>query len=280
LSIGYMVSPRDAENWINQYGLTYPVLADLNVEVVPSFVPYEWGTYFFPHSCIIDDEQTMQYTHEGWGYQAQIDEMIVEIEAMLIPEIGSSTTDIEFSGVEAGQSDSYDVYIDNTRLGILNVTGAYVAGASYSVTFTAGEIYAVDDSLMITVTFAPDDPGSYDDLLTVESDAGTLEIPIDAFVGIKDTPLGESPEAFTLHGNYPNPFNPETTIEFALPEAASVNLEVFSILGERVSFMEYGELKAGVQTLNYNAAGLTAGVYFYRLTAGNFSAVEKMILLK
>ena len=161
-----MVSLRDAENWINQYGLTYPVLADQNGEVIPSFLPY-WGVYILPHSCIVDDEQTMQYTHEGWGYQAQLDEMILEIEAMLIPEIGSTTTEIEFSGVEAGQTDSYDVYIDNTRLGILNVTDAYVTGAPYSVTFNAAEIYAIDDSLLVTVTFAPDAPGSYDDILTV-----------------------------------------------------------------------------------------------------------------
>lgn len=274
------MTPRQAEDFIDLLGLTYPVLADQNIDVVPVFVPYEWGTYFFPHSCIVDDEQTMQYTHQGWNYQVQIDEMIVEIEAMLIPEINSSTTEIEFSGVVASQSDSYDVYIDNTRLGILNVTDAFVTGAPYSVTFTAGEIYAVDDSLMITVAFAPDDPGSYDDMLTVESDAGMLEIPINAFVGIKDTKAGQLPETFALHGNYPNPFNPETTIEFALPEAASVNLEVFSILGERVASLEFGEMNAGVQTVNYHAADLTAGVYFYRLTAGNFSAVEKMILLK
>jgi len=274
-----MISQREAENWIDIYGLTYPVLADENSEVIPSFLPY-YGSYILPHSCIIDDEQTMQYTHMGWGYQAQIDEMILEIGLMLIPEIGSSTTEIEFSGVEAGQSDSYDVYIDNTRLGILNVTGAYVTGAPYSVTFTAGEVYAIDDSLMVTVTFAPDDPGSYDDILTVESDGGTLEIPINAFVGIKDIPSGETLEAFALHGNYPNPFNPETTIEFALPAAAAVTLEVYSILGEKVSSLDFGEMSAGVKTVNYNAAGLTAGVYFYRLTAGDFTAGDKMILLK
>ena len=274
-----MVTFREAEDWINLLGLTYPVLADVNGEVIPLFLPF-FGAYILPHSCIVDDEQTLQYTHMGWEGQTQIDSLITLIATLLIPEIGSSTSEIEFSGVEPGQSDSYEIYIDNTRLGILNVTGASATNDAYSIDFTAGEVYAVDDSMLITVTFAPEEPGNFDDILTITSDAGTLEIPLNAFVGIKEVPANSIPGEFALHGNYPNPFNPETSIEFALPSAARVNLEVYSILGEKVSALDLGEMNPGIQTVNFNAARLTAGVYLYRITAGDFSAVDKMILLK
>lgn len=166
-----MVSLRDAENWINQYGLTYPVLADQNVEVVPLFLPY-WGIYILPHSCIVDDEQTMQYTHDCWGYQAQLDEMILEIEAMLIPEIGLSAQSIEFDSTEIGQTAECVVYIDNIRTGILSVISAETGiGTDFTVDFTPGEIFAVDDSMSITISFTPVSSGSLQDSVLIISDA-------------------------------------------------------------------------------------------------------------
>ncbi len=90
----------------------------------------------------------------------------------------------------------------------------------------------------------------------------------------------EIPVAFELYQNYPNPFNPSTKIGFALPRESKVKLEVFNVLGERVAVLKDEVMPAGVHVVEFNATGLSSGVYFYRLTAGDFVATKKMVLMK
>ncbi len=87
-------------------------------------------------------------------------------------------------------------------------------------------------------------------------------------------------KTFSLFQNYPNPFNPSTVIKFTLKEDEKVTLKIFDILGREVTTLLNRKMKAGVYSVNFNATGLSAGVYFYRITAGNFVDVKKMILLK
>jgi hypothetical protein len=88
------------------------------------------------------------------------------------------------------------------------------------------------------------------------------------------------PKEFKLEQNYPNPFNPTTTIQFAVPSVSDVKLEVFNILGQKVASLVNRRMEAGVHTVNFNAANLSSGVYFYRLQAGNFVQTKKMMLVK
>jgi len=88
------------------------------------------------------------------------------------------------------------------------------------------------------------------------------------------------PERFSLSQNYPNPFNPVTKIVYELPAGSRVTLTVFDILGREVAVLEDGVQDAGIKTVEFNATGLPSGVYFYRLKAGNFTAVRKLMLMK
>ncbi len=88
------------------------------------------------------------------------------------------------------------------------------------------------------------------------------------------------PRDYLLMQNYPNPFNPSTTINFSIPEASFVSLIVFNSLGEKVTILVSKELNAGDYKYDWNAAGLTSGIYFYRIQAGSFIETKKMILLK
>ena len=90
----------------------------------------------------------------------------------------------------------------------------------------------------------------------------------------------EIPAHFSLSQNYPNPFNPSTAISFDLPLRSFVSLKVFDILGREVSTIASGEMEAGSYTLQWNAANMSSGVYFYRIQSGSFEAVKKMMLLK
>ncbi len=88
------------------------------------------------------------------------------------------------------------------------------------------------------------------------------------------------PENFYLAQNQPNPFNPETVISFALPEASQVALTVYNSAGQRVATLMEGFVTAGEYSVVFDGANLSSGVYFYHLTAGNHSAVKKCLLMK
>lgn len=88
------------------------------------------------------------------------------------------------------------------------------------------------------------------------------------------------PEQFELFQNYPNPFNPTTTISFALPVTSQVNLSIFNINGQLVKPLISGQLSAGTHKINWNINSMSSGIYFYRITAENFSATKKMVVLK
>lgn len=88
------------------------------------------------------------------------------------------------------------------------------------------------------------------------------------------------PKEFKLEQNYPNPFNPTTTIQFAVPSVSDVKLEVFNILGQKVSTLINRRMEAGLHTVNFNATNLSSGVYFYRMQSGSFVQTKKMMLIK
>ena len=91
---------------------------------------------------------------------------------------------------------------------------------------------------------------------------------------------GILPDAYSLSQNYPNPFNSSTVIQYALPEAAWVRLEVFNMLGQAVATLVDGNQQAGVHSYNWNANNFASGIYFYRMTAGNFRDSKKMVIVK
>jgi len=89
-----------------------------------------------------------------------------------------------------------------------------------------------------------------------------------------------TPEKFDLSQNYPNPFNPSTKIDFDIPFDSKVTLKIFDMSGKEVAVVVNETKTAGYYSVNYNAAGLTSGVYFYKITAGSFSAIKKMMFIK
>lgn len=80
--------------------------------------------------------------------------------------------------------------------------------------------------------------------------------------------------------NYPNPFNPVTKIEFSIPFNGFTNLEIYNSIGELVTTLVNKQLSPGKYTANFNGTSLTSGVYFYKLTSGNFVQTKKMLLIK
>ncbi len=88
------------------------------------------------------------------------------------------------------------------------------------------------------------------------------------------------PQAFVLHQNKPNPFNPTTTIEYSLPRAGNARLEIYNATGQLVDVLVDGYHSAGSHMAKWNTAGKSSGVYFYRFRCGGFTETKKMTLMK
>ena len=97
--------------------------------------------------------------------------------------------------------------------------------------------------------------------------------------GVEDL-TGEVPATFSLEQNYPNPFNPETKIRVRIAAAGQVRLAVYDVTGREVAVLMNERREAGVYDVAFNASSLVSGVYLYRLSAGDFTAARKMVVLK
>lgn len=102
--------------------------------------------------------------------------------------------------------------------------------------------------------------------------------PLPQIVGVNDK--NELPIEFSLMQNYPNPFNPSTAISFALPKEANVKVEVFNSIGEKVAELLNGNMSAGYHLVNFTSANFSSGLYFYRISAGHYVEVKKMMMIK
>jgi hypothetical protein len=155
----------------------------------------------------------------------------------------------------------------------------YPAGRGDGVLFFGATLYDGDSFTPITDSygtrtwFMTENAGSDAVIWALMDPASPLAV---------DEKGNQIPDAFTLIGNYPNPFNPSTTIKFIQPQRSEVTLEVFNILGQLVATEKVGERQAGEQSVQFNAANLASGLYNYRLrmSATNETLVGKMMLVK
>jgi hypothetical protein len=100
-------------------------------------------------------------------------------------------------------------------------------------------------------------------------------------VGIEDEQLTTIPKAIEVFGNFPNPFNPRTTIKYAIHKTGEVTLEIFNILGQEITQVVAGRKHAGYHELSFEANSLSSGLYMYRIKLNNeTSNVKKMLLIK
>jgi len=89
-----------------------------------------------------------------------------------------------------------------------------------------------------------------------------------------------SPENFVLYQNFPNPFNPSTTIKYYLPRASEVEIKFFDAAGRQVNSVHMNNVSAGYHSLMFDGGGLASGVYFYNVRSGEYSVFKKMVLIK
>jgi protocatechuate 3,4-dioxygenase beta subunit len=107
---------------------------------------------------------------------------------------------------------------------------------------------------------------------------GNYTIGINATTEVKD-PVSD-PLGFRLNQNYPNPFNPQTNISYVLAKTSDVKLVIYNVQGEEITTLVNERQSAGEHNINFRAGNLSTGFYFYKLTAGDFTDVKEMLLIK
>jgi photosystem II stability/assembly factor-like uncharacterized protein len=100
-----------------------------------------------------------------------------------------------------------------------------------------------------------------------------------AYSGVVEVEINQ-PEQFSLSQNYPNPFNPSTRIVFSIAREGNASLKIYNVMGQLVSKLVNGYVKAGHYEVDFNASGLASGVYYYRLESNGIVLVKKMMVLK
>ncbi|MCF7911863.1 MAG: T9SS type A sorting domain-containing protein [Candidatus Cloacimonetes bacterium] len=187
---------------------------------------------------------------------------------------------IDFDPVMVGETASQTIQLfnyGNTELtGMIFPPVGFTAPADYNVAaHSIGEV---------EITFAPQQAGEYSDIMIVTTslvdyptffiDVTGEGLPSNAVISDEVSPLIE------ITGNYPNPFNPVTTLRFNLLQDESVSLIIYNIRGEEVAVLQDGWLSAGEHQIFWQAEGLAGGVYLAKLKAGVHTSEHKMILLK
>ncbi|HEY3296554.1 MAG TPA: carboxypeptidase regulatory-like domain-containing protein [bacterium] len=141
-----------------------------------------------------------------------------------------------------------------------------------------------NQSATITVTAAPGtmQPNEYHSTMRVLCNApgSPFILQVDMNVLSVDQLPGLLPTEFALHANYPNPFNPTTLLPFDVPQNSQVAIIVYNVMGQEVAMLVNGKYAAGRYQVSFDAGNLPSGLYLVKMTAGNYTAMNKMMLLK
>ncbi len=236
---------------------------------------FTWQIRFFVDST--DHGGTRGWAGYAADTQALIDSGAVRVALRLKPNTTVDTLALDPS--QADQGYTAELAINLRKLG-------YPAGRGDGVVFP-GIIYYDGDSFVPASSSYATRTWWFREAQDQDGPAWALMDPAyNVTTSIEDV-AGVVPEQFSLVGNYPNPFNPTTTVQFTMPEAGSVTLFVFDVLGRKVATVDGGLQPAGVRELEFDAARLSSGIYFYyvQMVGKNTqvvqrSSVHKMVLLK
>jgi len=196
--------------------------------------------------------------------------------------------------VQAGQSTDYDVIL-TSLFGFASSCTLTATGLpdDASADFDPNPVTPTDTSLMTISTVETTPLGTYDitiiatELTKAQIEDSTQVVLIVTTSDVREieSPDEGRPSEFSLSQNYPNPFNPATNFQFSLSKSVHVKIDIFNIVGQKVRTLVDEEMGPGVYVADWdgrdgNGNFVSSGIYFYRMQAGDFSDMKKMLLLK
>ena len=246
-------------------------------------------------------------------HKLAVSEPVAKDNMIVVPLVVTNETDLTAIDMPLKFSEGVtlrEVDFENTRVSYFDLKVANINNAERTVVIgllpqltpthkpnletgtgpVANLVFEVDDPSVTEITIEAvqlQDPDHslvfiYHDLDQNAVPHNRVEEPEFAPVTVAVRPSGgpEVPDVFALNQNYPNPFNPSTEISFDLPVASNVELTVYNILGQNVKTLVDRQMEAGRHTISWEASKYSSGVYFYRISAKDFSETKKMLLLK
>lgn len=199
--------------------------------------------------------------------------------------ISVSADTLDFGLVYIGQHSDRALFIYNLGNSELSIYGITASDTCFATDFgPADSVIAPNDSLVVTVSFAPGDSINYEDSLFIFNSG---ELVILCLRGEGRYPVGISgdknhaiPDRFALHPPFPAPCNSTASLRYDLPVGCRVSLDIYDVAGRLVGNLLKGWRMAGYHVAGFDGAKLASGIYIYHFTAGNFTASGKMILMK
>ena len=188
-----------------------------------------------------------------------------------------------YSGIDEYNPDSGEFIRTLSTSGYTGLAGAENRDAKWITESPSVVNIPAGDSAYISMNICAQDTGHHSASIILESndpDASvvTLSVILDVLTGIdKENSI---PTEYSLYYNYPNPFNPSTTIKYDLPKQSIVTLKIYDILGAEIATLVNTEQTAGRYKVEWNADRYASGIYIYRLQASDFVSVKKMLLVK
>ncbi|MEA2076884.1 MAG: T9SS type A sorting domain-containing protein [Candidatus Marinimicrobia bacterium] len=233
--------------------------------------------------------------HEAyWAYQTNT--YVVGTVTLKINEVPLATTPVTLADLESDPEAYEGVLIeidDDSEIGSIN---------SYDLTLTDGTYsFLMDDDIVadsiLDINYQENAIlGNADTLVAGDSLSNVIGVVIFSYGSIKievrqvsdvtiivkviEPGVADVPNNFILHQNYPNPFNPVTTIRFDLAKATNVKLTIYDLTGRVVENLVNTSMNAGSYDLRWNASHLSSGMYLYRIETPEFTATNKLLLLK
>ncbi|MCF8242229.1 MAG: carboxypeptidase regulatory-like domain-containing protein [Melioribacteraceae bacterium] len=222
---------------------------------------------FYDNAIMWEDAATVLVT----GDVSSIDAYLAEVNggngAGVLSGIITSNTGSPLSGVMVSVLDQFNNVVDYT---MSNSQGNYsiqgLGSGDFDIIVSKVKFNSENNSLHTNL----DEGQEYEMNFNLTPSATYVEEEIKEII----------PDQFTLKNNYPNPFNPTTTIGFDIPTQSYVKLTVYNLIGEEITTLVNKTLDAGTYNYTFDASNLNSGIYFYQLQAGEFNSVRKMILMK
>jgi len=195
-----------------------------------------------------------------------------------------STTVIDFGLVQVDSVNCDSIVIVNEGSDTLRI--ASISSTNNLFTFMPENIRIAPTAAdVLIINFTPQDTSTQSGFIILTHNAAgspdTISVSgkgLGPDVTLND--FGRRPVDYALYQNYPNPFNPITTINYALPKTVHVNLKVYNLLGQEIATLVNKEMPMGINRVVWNAGAIPSGIYFYKIMAGNFQKINKMIVIK
>ncbi len=206
-----------------------------------------------------------------------------------------NTDSLNFGTLSLGDSSYKKLWVKNTREDIAIINEFYLKDQSFAISNELPISIPKNDSVKLVVMFKPYDAGYFHNKLNIRyvKDSLLLGRQVDLYgtankvVNVENN--SSTINEFSLSQNYPNPFNPSTYIGYRIKDQEFVSLKVYNVLGKEIATLVNEEKPAGNYKIEFNSnsnllsgksGNLPSGIYFYRLKAGSFISVKKMILMK